>query len=117
MFTFKRLRFESLEHRLCPAGMASVSYGDLVAQRDVDGAVEIVAVADGAYRVTKNGALTADETPLQGVTADASINSMLAGVTVDKVFDALKPKDHRMADVFLDGPGDDREGGSNSDDA
>jgi hypothetical protein len=51
----------------------AVTDGDLIVSGDADGAVEIVAVAEGAYRVTDNGVLIADETTLTGVTDDIHI--------------------------------------------
>jgi hypothetical protein len=86
---------------------ASVSDGDLVVEGDADGAVEIVAVSEGAYRVTDNGVVIADETTLQGVTDDIHINLEstvagtndtltidLAGQTVDKVYAELGDGDN-----------------------
>ncbi len=70
----KPRRFESLENRLCLSVSVAVTDGDLVVQGDADGAVEIVAVSDGAFRVTDNGVVIADETTLQGVTDDVRIN-------------------------------------------
>jgi hypothetical protein len=78
---------------------ATVTDGDLVVEGDADGAIEIVAVSAGAYRVTDNGIVVADETVLQGITDDIHIelevsiggtNDIvtvdLAGQTVDKIY-------------------------------
>ena len=71
MSKYRRRKFEALENRLFLAVTASVTDGgDLVVEGDADGAVEIVAVSEGAYRVTDNGVVIADETTLQGVTDD-----------------------------------------------
>jgi hypothetical protein len=67
-------RFEPLENRLCLSVSVAVTDGDLVVSGDADGAVEIVAVSEGAYRVTDNGVLIADETTLVGVTDDIHID-------------------------------------------
>src|SRR5262245_62043091 len=48
-------RFEPLENRMCLSVSVAVTDGDLVVSGDADGAVEIVAVSDGVYRVTDNG--------------------------------------------------------------
>jgi hypothetical protein len=86
MTNLRRGNFESLESRLCLAVTATVSDGDLLVQGDADGLVEIVAVSNGAYRVTDNGTLIADETTLQGVTDDIHIK---LEATVDGSNDAV----------------------------
>ena len=74
--TDRRLRtFESLENRRALAVTAAVSAGgDLIVSGNADGAVEIVAVSAGAYRVTDNGVVIADADVLTGVTDDVRIN-------------------------------------------
>lgn len=96
------IRFEPLENRLCLSVSATVSDGDLVVSGDAAGAVEIVAVSAGAYRVTDNGVLIADETTLSGVTDDIRIQLEtsvadtndtvtvdLGGQAVDRVYASL----------------------------
>jgi hypothetical protein len=100
-------KFESLENRLCLSVSVSVDAGDLVVSGDADGAVEIVAVSAGAYRVTDNGVLIADESTLTGVTDDIRINLEenvagtndtvtidLGGQTVDRVYAELGDGDN-----------------------
>jgi hypothetical protein len=108
MSKYRRRKFEALENRFCLAVAANVTNGgDLVVEGDADGAVEIVAVGDGAYRVTDNGVVIADETMLQGVTDDIhvklessiegtndTVTLDLAGQTVDKVYAALGDGDN-----------------------
>jgi hypothetical protein len=79
MSKYRRRKFEVLENRLCLAVTATVVDGDLVVTGDADGAVEIAAAGDGAYRVTDNGVVIADETTLQGITDD--IHIMLESTT------------------------------------
>lgn len=73
MLSRKYPGFESLENRLCLSVNATVSGGDLIVSGDADGAVEIVAVGQGSYRVTDNGVVVADETVLQNVDDDITI--------------------------------------------
>ena len=108
MSKYRRRKFEALENRLFLAVTASVTDGgDLIVEGDADGAVEIVAVSEGAYRVTDNGVVIADETTLQGVTDDIHIKLDssalgtndtvmldLAGQTVDRVYAALGDGDN-----------------------
>lgn len=74
--SYRRLAtFETLENRRALAVTAAVSAGgDLIVSGDADGAVEIVAVSEGAYRVTDNGVVIADADVLTGVTDDIRIN-------------------------------------------
>src|SRR5262245_37683048 len=81
MFTRKLSSFEPLENRLCLSVTATVSDGDLIVKGDADGAVEIVAASEGAFRVTDNGVVIADETTLTGV--DDDINIKLEQTTDD----------------------------------
>jgi hypothetical protein len=96
-----------LEHRLCLSVSAAVSDGDLIVEGDADGAVEIVAVSEGAYRVTDNGVVIADETTLQGVTDDIrsdletnvagtndTVSVDLGGQIVDRVYADLGDGDN-----------------------
>jgi hypothetical protein len=107
MATKRFRRFEALENRLCLSVSVAVNDGDLVVSGDADGAVEIVAVSEGAYRVTDNGVLVADETTLTGVTDDIHIELEesiegtndtvtvdLGGQTVDKVYAELGDGDN-----------------------
>ncbi len=100
-------RFEALENRLCLSVSVAVNDGDLVVSGDADGAVEIVAVGAGAYRVTDNGVLIADESTLTGVTDDIHIQLEetiagtndtvtidLGGETVDRIYAQLGDGDN-----------------------
>lgn len=100
-------RFEPLENRLCLSVSVAVTDGDLVVSGDADGAVEIVAVSEGAFRVTDNGVLIADETTLTGVTDDIHIKLEetvdgtndtvtvdLGGQAVDRVYAQLGDGDN-----------------------
>ena len=51
--------FEPLEPKLCLSVSAAVTGGNLIVKGDADGAVEIVAVSSGAYRVVDNGVVIA----------------------------------------------------------
>src|SRR5262245_65497758 len=102
MFTRSLTSFEPLENRLCLSVTAAVSDGDLIIKGDADGAVEIVAVSDGAFRVTDNGVVIADETTLTGIDDDINIKleqtiggtndtvtvdlSALTDQTIDKIY-------------------------------
>jgi hypothetical protein len=67
-------RFEFLEDRALLAVTTSVTAGgDLVVKGTADGAVEIVAVSPGAFRVSDNGVVVADSDVLTGVTDDIRI--------------------------------------------
>lgn len=71
---FRVPTFESLENKRCLAVTAMVTAGgDLRVEGAADGAVEIVAVGAGAYRVTDNGVVIADSDVLTGVTDDIRI--------------------------------------------
>ena len=108
MSKFRLRKFEALENRLCLTVTANVTDGgDLVVEGDADGAVEIVAVSDGAYRVTDAGVVIADESMLQGVADDIhvklessiegtndTVTLDLAGQSVDKVYAALGDGDN-----------------------
>jgi hypothetical protein len=107
MFVKRYPGFEPLENRLCLSVTATVSDGDLIVEGDADGAVEIVAVSEGAFRVTDNGVVIADETTLVGVDDDINIKLEetidgandtvtvdLAGQTVDKVYADLGDGDN-----------------------
>jgi hypothetical protein len=61
--------FEPLEnHRLLAVIASLTAGGELLVQRDADGAVEIVAVSQGAYCVTDNAVVIADSDTLTGAT-------------------------------------------------
>ncbi len=78
--------FEALEDRALLAVTAAVTAGgDLVVQGKADGAVEIVAVSAGAYRVTDNGAVVADSDVLAGVTDDIRISLADGAAATDDV--------------------------------
>jgi hypothetical protein len=108
MTNLKRRKFEVLENRFCLAVTAMVTDGgDLIVEGDADGAVKIVAVSEGTFRVTDNGVVIADETTLQGVTDDIRIrldtdaednNDVvtidLAGQSVDRVYANLGDGDN-----------------------
>src|SRR5262245_52756575 len=67
--------FESLESKRCLAVTAAVTAGgDLLVEGTADGAVEIVAVSAGTYRVSDNGVVVADADVLTGVTDDVRID-------------------------------------------
>jgi hypothetical protein len=107
MTTRNLRRIEPLENRLCLSVSVAVTDGDLIVSGDADGAVEIVAVSEGAFQVSDNGVLIADETTLNGVTDDIHINLEesiegtndtvtidLGGQAVDRVYAELGDGDN-----------------------
>ena len=95
-----KLRFESLEHRLCLTVSVSVSDGgDLHVEGEADGPVVITATDDQSFSVTDDGVslgtfnnVTNDirvDLDRTGSSSDDTVTLNLSGATVDKVYAKL----------------------------
>jgi len=127
MRSHRRPTFEALENKRCLTATAIVSAGgDLRVSGAADGPIEIVALADGNYRVSDNGVVIADS--LAGVTDDIRINLedaaegavntvtlTLGDATVDEVYANLGDGDNSFEIIggtvddvhYIGGDGDD----------